>query len=298
MGSIRQQLYASNSNFNNTSGDIDAFARFELSRHTRLTLKDAFTRAEEPRSFEDTLGRSPGRYSTLRNRLNVELRQELGKQLAVLLRYGNEVNDLSRDTLRDSLLHKAGVQAEYALSSETFLLGAYDFSLRDFNPGQDAAAHTATAGVRQYFTPAVYAEARGGLDVLEDFAGGTVTRPRFQASLNREVDGESLASLTLDQTYETTTYEESVFKSWRASAAYRRQLLKRLSGDVAGFFGQSEYTASTVEDDTAGAGFAFTYELSSDWSAGVSYRLSSVESSDSGREYLRNTVMLTVGVKL
>ncbi len=267
MASLHQDLFASNNDFNNTAEDANLNWRFDAAKHTRLTFKNVFTHAEDPRSFEDNLGRTGGRFSYVRNRFNTEVRQELGPQVAVIGRYGNEVFDISREGRSDSVLHTAGLQGEYAFSSETIFLGAYDFSYRDFHPGGDAHAHTFAGGVRQYFTPAVYLEGRAGLDVLEDFTGDTKLRPRFQASLNHEVDEESLASLTFDETYETSSYDTQLLKSWRTSLYYQRQLQKRLLGSVAAFYGQSEYLTSSVDDDVAGLALKFDYEVTPDWTA-------------------------------
>ncbi len=298
MGKLNPQIFARHSEFNNLSQDLDANWRMDFSKYTRFSVKDVFTHAEDPRSFQDTLGRASGRYSYMRNRLNAQVRHEFSKQFALIGRYGNEITDLSRDTLRDSVFHTVGAQGEYAVSSETFFLGSYDFGIRDFQPGNDALSHTGQLGVRQYLTPAVFLEGRAGLDALDDFTGDTSVKPRLHASINHEVDEESLASVTIDQSYETTTYAEDLLKSWRASLAYRRQLLKRLNGSVAGFFGQSEYENTSIEDDIAGAAFSLVYELSPDWTAGVSYQFSNIESTDQTKEYLKNTVMLTMSLKL
>ena len=298
MGNIHQQLFASHNRFNNTSEDADLTWRFDASKHTRLNFRNVFTHAEDPRNFEDNLGRTGGRFSYIRNRLNASVRQELGPQFAAIGRYGNEIFEISRDDRSDSVLHTAGLQGEYSYSSETIFLSSYDFSYRDFQPGGDANAHTFAGGVRQYFTPAVYAEGRIGVDFLEDFTGDTKARPRFQASINHEVDDESLASLTFDQTYETTSYDASLLKSWRVSGSYRQQLQKRMLGTLQAFYGQSKYLSSSVEDDVAGFHIAFDYEVTPDWTASAGYQLSSIESSDSTREFLKNVVMLTVSLKL
>jgi len=59
----------------------------DFSKVDDVSIKDVLEHSYEPQSFEDALGRTNGRYSYFRNRLNVDYTRDLSKQLSAILRY-------------------------------------------------------------------------------------------------------------------------------------------------------------------------------------------------------------------
>ena len=61
-GSILQNTFLDYDNYNGLAQDFTLDFVNELSKRDRFILSDAFSRAEEPRSFDDAFGSTAGRY--------------------------------------------------------------------------------------------------------------------------------------------------------------------------------------------------------------------------------------------
>jgi len=292
---IIQQLFANYDNFNNTSQDVTLSFRQELSKYDRISLKDVFTHTYEPRSFEDAFGRATGRYSYYRNKLNLAYTKDIAKQLSVTARYANEIDEISREDLSDSSLNKAGLEATYFPSSATILMFSYDFSERDFDPGDNATTHTIAGGLRHYLTSQLYFDGRAGLDLINSYDQQDYTKPLIQASLTNDIDENTRAGISFAREYYTNAYSEDLFDYWHASASLRKQLFKRLGCSLSAFYGEGEYIAAGLTDKLRGASIGFTYDLRKNLKGTLNYSYSNVDSTINTREYTRNSVL--VGIK-
>ncbi len=289
---IRQRLFAKHSDFNNTEEELQLDWRGELSKHDRLSMKHSFVHADEPRSFEDAFGQTNGRYSYSRNRVNLAYTRDVAKQLSISGAYGNELYNASRDDLRDSWQHQAGAQADWILGAMTIARGRYEFSRRSFDPGGNATRHTTAAGVQQYLTSHLYAEAMAGVSLISAFDTADTVKPMFLASLTHDVDERTKGVLSFTKETATTSSTARLFTSWRVSGDLRRQLSRRLNGEGSVFYGQGSYGAVDIEDHLAGADVGLAYELRPEMTGRISYAFSRLASNIGSREYDKNVVLV------
>jgi opacity protein-like surface antigen len=289
---IRQRLFARNADFNNTEEELRFDWRGELSKRDRFSMVNAFVHAEEPRSFEDAFGQTNGRYGYSRNRVNLAYTRDVAKQLSISGAYGNELYNASRDDLRDSWQHQAGAQADWILSAMTIARGRYEFSHRSFDPGGNATRHTTAAGVQQYLTSHLYAEAMAGVSLISASDAADTVKPMFLASLTHDVDERTKGVLSFTKETATTSSTAELFSSWRVSGNLRRQLSRRLNGEGSVFDGQGSYGALDIDDRLAGADAGLAYELRPDMTGRVSYAFSRAASNRHSREYDKNVVLV------
>src|SRR5206468_2608683 len=83
IGNINQQLFYNNSGFNNTSEDAKFSFLGNPSERDRFIANDDFFHAYEPRSFEQELGRSQGRYGTFENKANLLYGRDLNSSVSL-----------------------------------------------------------------------------------------------------------------------------------------------------------------------------------------------------------------------
>lgn len=293
-GSLTQDLYARHHEFSNLSETLSTEWRAEPSRHDRLTVSNVFRHAEEPRSFDEAFHRGGGRYSFFKNVLTLGYARDVTKQLTLNGRYAHELHDVSRDDLRDAQLHTAGLEGQYAVSSATILIGAYDFAHRNLDPGRGSSVHTLAGGARRYLTSQLYVDGRAGFNLTHGYDNEQTVKPLFSASLTGDLDGRSKARFTFDRWYATSPSVEDLYGSWQMAASYDRQLGRRLAGSLAAFFGDADYLATELRDRLWGLRTDFTYEFSPQLKGRAGYTFTDATSTDSTREYLKNTVAVSL----
>ncbi|RLB35428.1 MAG: hypothetical protein DRH12_16685, partial [Deltaproteobacteria bacterium] len=269
----------------------------EFSPYSQLRLTDSFAHTYEPRSFEEAFGRTGGRYSYYRNKFNLIYIRDISKYLNIRAIFANEINEVSRQGLRDSTLNQAGFNLNYFWSPSIILKFNYSFFLRDFTPGEGASTHSIVLGLRNYLTSQLYFDFRGGMEVIESFNDKNYIRPLIQALVTGDIDENTRVKLAFTKKYYTNAYTEDLFNYWRVSAFLTRRLLKRLRGSLLGFYGEGRYVAIGIRDKLNGVTFTFTYDVGRDIKANFSYTNSRVDSTDIGREYIKNTVGLGVTIK-
>lgn len=306
LGQVRQQIFAENSSFNNNAqfGDVDY--RYDLTERDRIKFTDKFSHAEEPRSFDEQLGGDNGRFSRVQNSSMLEYSRDISKKLSLAGRYGNGFTLLSRSDLRDSVQNRVGIDGNYFLSSATMVSLFYQFLHRHFSGGSNtgaennannAAIHEFAAGIRRYFTRQLFGDMRGGLGIVDDFGRQTLLKPIFSASLNNDVDERTqLKLLGFEWRTTTSSFENSVFNSWRLSAGIKHDLTKKLSGELGGFFGMGEYETTEEEETLFGAAIQLIYEVSDNWQVSGGYTLTIRDSTPSTQDYTKNLAFVKLSV--
>jgi len=293
-GNIYQQLFAKYHTFNNTSEDLTLDFRQEFSKYDRITLKDVFTHTYEPRSFEDVFGRTPGRYSYFKNRLDLAYTKDITRQFSIGAKYSNEVNDISKEDINDSYLNIAGLEATYFPSSNILFMLSYDFTCRNFNPGSSATTHTVASGLRYYMTKQFYFDGRAGIDIINSYDNKNYAKPVILASLVNDIDENSRASISFAKRYYTKAYAQDLFDYWETRGTFTTQLYKRLGCSISGFYGEGEYIPVDVTDKLRGVSVAFTYDLSESSKGNLRYTYSDVTSTIDTREYNKNKIFLGI----
>jgi len=291
-GNYYHEFYADRSNFNNNGGNFTATIDSELSKFDRVTLSDTFTRTYEPRSFEDQFGRTSGRYSSTRNRVNFGYARDISRHFGLSLRYLNEYNTYSRSDLAKSFLNTAGVEGAYILSSDMSFIGAYDFTRRDFDPGLHATTNTLSGGLRKYFTKQLYFDGMGGIDLTKSYSGRNYTKPMAVVSLTDDINDRTRATLSFSKRYDTISYSQDLFDQWRVSAGLMHELFKKLRGTLSAFYGRGEYVGTRVISKLMGSSIGLTYDINDNWKANANYSFSRQTSTSAGGGYRKNTVTL------
>jgi len=293
-GRYYHEFYANKHGFNNNGGDFTGSINSELSKFDRISLSDSFSRTEEPRSFEDVFGFTGGRYSSTRNRVNLGYARDISEHFGASLRYSNEYNTYSRNDIAKSFLNTAGVEGAYIFSSDLSLIGAYDFTARDFSPGSNTRVNTLSGGLRKYITKQLYFDGVGGVDFINSFSGRRFTKPYAAVSLSDDISDRTRASLSFSKRFDTVSYSQDLFDQWRVNAGLSHEIFQKLRGTLSAFFGRGEYIGTSVVTHLVGAGAGLAYDISDNWKATAGYSYSHETSTARGGGYLKNRV--TIGL--
>lgn len=289
VGTIRQQLFARESGFNNVSQSLNCNFQKEFSKYDRVDITNNFLHAEEPGSFQDSFGRTSGRYSYCRNRFEFEYVKDLSKPLALLLRYGSEFYNVSRDDLSDSFLHHAGIEIDFIQNwNSRFLLG-YDFSIREFDPGNNVSTHDITLGYQRMLNKQLTLKTNVGISFIDAFGSEDLTEPDFSVSLKNEVDETTTFDISFQKDSNSTASTQDIFDSWRVAAGFVRQLARRLSLALSTFYGKGEYNTLNIKDTFTGAKARLNYDLSENSRVFIAYAFSETDSNSKTRCYDKNT---------
>jgi len=291
-GNYYHEFYASNSGFDNNGGDVSAELNAELSKYDRISLRDAFSKTYEPRSFEDQFGFIGGRYSSTRNRVDFGYAHDVSERIGLATRYSNEYNTYSRDDIAKSFLNSGGVEGSYIVSSDLSFYTAYDYSRRDFDEGPHATTNTWTGGFRKYLTKQVFVDASTGVDFIKAYSGSDFTKPFGLISITDEISDRTNAMLMFSKRYSTISYNEDIFDQWQVSASLNHEITQKLKGTVSAFYGRGEYVTTEQVDKFVGSSAALEYEINDKWKARAAYSYSKQDSTSIFSEYRKNTVTL------
>ncbi len=116
-GSLKQQIFAKESDFNNISQKMDASYQKELDKYNRITINNRFNRQENPSSFEDDFGRRSGRYAYYRNSFDIEYERNFSKRVTAKGRYGNQLFGASDNSITNSFENNVGFEFNFIQSS-------------------------------------------------------------------------------------------------------------------------------------------------------------------------------------
>ena len=291
-GSYYHEFYANNSSFNNNGGDFTGSINSELSKFDRISLSDTFSETEEPRSFEDVFGFTGGQYSSTRNRVNLGYARDISEHFGASLRYSNEYDSYSRSDIAKSYYNTAGVEGAYIFSSDLSVIGAYDFTARDFSPGSNTRVNTLSGGIRKYITKQLYFDGFGGVDFINSFSGRTYTKPMVQVSLTDDINDRTSASLSFRDRYDTVSYTQDLFNQWQFSAGLSHEIFQKLRGTLSAFYGRGEYVSTSVTTNLIGSSAGLSYDINDHWKATADYSYSHQTSTTPLGGYLKNRVTL------
>ncbi len=289
IGRVTQQLFAQHNNYDNIAEDATLTLSGELSKRTRMSLRNVFTHRYEYRSFEEAFGAPGGRYSYFRNRFATDCTIDLSKQMAIIFRYLNNIDLPSRSDISGSYFNSGQAELNYYITSKTIVKGSYDFSIRKFDPGKDAATQAMGGGMRQYLTDQLYFDLNAALDYIVSYDKTKYYKPMLSASLTGDIDKKTIATLAFVKQYYTNAYLQDLFDYWQVSLAFARQLTERLRFSANGFYGNGRYVVQGVQNNLFGASAAIEYELTRRIKTRVSYSFSMTDSDQNSRDYTKNT---------
>ncbi|MCA9405975.1 MAG: outer membrane beta-barrel protein, partial [Candidatus Omnitrophica bacterium] len=292
--SITEELFWDHDEHNNTSERLSVYLARELSKHEYITISDTFSHTYEPVSFEEEFGRVGGRYSYYRNSFDAGYSRELTEFSSLQFGYGNDLDITSQSDRLDSYVNRFSVDGIYELSSQTQLLGSYNYLNRDLDPGSAATINTISATVRHNLTEQLSIEGRAGADIIDSYNGDMIARPLWSLKLTDQVTKRTSTNLTYTQRYSTNPYTSDVFNSWRISTGVDSQLTRRLKGSANAFYGYGEYDSLGIRDELVGVNTALSYEISKNFRGNISYSHSQTISNIDIREYRKNVIFVGV----
>src|SRR5262249_23004190 len=141
------------------------------------------------------------------------------------------------------------------------LLADYDISRRKFTGGGDAVIQSATGGVKNFFTPQFYFEARAGAGFIRSFQDENLVRPIYAATLGDDLSETSFIKINFEKKYSINAYSQDLFNHWQAGAEFSHRVSERWNGYLNAFYGSGKYVAEGVTDDLFGAGVKLAYDL-------------------------------------
>jgi hypothetical protein len=287
---VTQQLFSKYfEKFSNNAQSVSLNYSSQFSRYSRITVKDSFDHATDPKSFEEEFGRRGGRFSYLMNRCGVAFVTEIYKNFAVQARYTGEVYYPLRESLSSTYLNGAGIQFDFIWSGYTTTSLMYDFSQRDFDPGEEATVHTPSALYRQYVISQLYFEMRSGADIIEAFNGQRYAKPFLIFGIYNEINRNSRFAVTLTKQYYPDSYTQDISDNWRISGTFAQQVMRRLLLNLNVFYGYGTYVATGMTYWLTGAMMNISYELTPAARINCQY---SFTKSEGHSQYLRNAVTL------
>jgi len=290
--SVTQALYTRFKKFNNTSENFSLDYLQELSRKSRFTVSNDFTHREDPQSLEDEFGRTGNRYKYYMNNFNLNYTRELNKQFTILCGYSNQLYDPSRSDLRASYLNRGSLEADFIVTSKTILIGMFEYMHRKFKSSTTIRTSRFAGGIRQYLTNRLYLDCRAGKDYTKASGGNKSNAQFYSGSLVHEVDDKTRLSVSFMKQDSSSYYATQIFKSTRISLSFVRQLFKRLSLAISGFYGEGKYTDTGRSDLYKGGNMSLTYDITDKIKANMSYNYSATNSNVEANDYIRNVGML------
>lgn len=296
-GNILQNTFLDHVNFNSLAQDFMADFINELSKRDRLLLSDAFSRSEEPRSFEDTFGSTSGRYRIQKNKFSFGYEREINSQYGFQARYTNAVDTYSRPDLADSYLNSLSFQLGYRQSSTFSFFGTYDFTYRYFDPGSRALTNALGALAHASLTPQLSLDANAGMAFLTSYDKNNYIKPWLGMSLTDEFDKNTRATISFIKRYDTNSYSQDLFGYRQTSCGLTRKVTRRLEAECSLFLGNGEYKSSGIRDRLSGVNLELRYDIKDSIRAEITYGYSSLNSNLSTREYAKNVVSLGLNVK-
>ncbi len=295
-GSLKQQIFAKESDFNNISQKMDASYQKELDKYNRITINNRFNRQENPSSFEDDFGRRSGRYAYYRNSFDIEYERNFSKRVTAKGRYGNQLFGASDNSITNSFENNVGFEFNFIQSSSTYYLLGYDFYIRNYDSAGSLMVNAFSGGVKHFLTKQLYLLARAGVSIVESVNGDSSAQPDIFVSLVDDLSETNTVSLTYEKRNLPSSFSADIFDSWRVSLGLRRRLLARMRMNLSVFLGEGDFKTLGTSDTQTGVKSQLNYDLSKNTVSFLSYTFAEVNSNISSRDYKRNLVELGVKV--
>jgi len=295
-GTADHQVFLNHGGFNNLAQSLEVEYLRDISRYDRIEVSDRFVHADEPSSFEDAFGQTSGRYSYSRNVLEMEYTRDLSRQITLKTRCGNAVYRVSREDLNDSFFYHAGLETDYHLGSDGYLLLGYDVRRRHFSRDDAVMIHGASAGIHLDFDNQVALDARAGMLFSDSFSDADAVRPELLISLARGTRDNTVYKFIYRKDSYASDSSSDVFDSWRLTGAAVSQIAPRLSVIFSAFFGRGRYQTSGSGDRYTGAAVRMNYDLLPRTKTFLSWTFSRTDSDRDSNDYAKNQVSLGLSI--
>jgi len=286
---LREQYFNRNNLSGNTYNfDLDFLQ--EITRFSRINIKERYLNSEDPDSFADQFGGMQNMRSKYqKNDFDIAYTKDFGPHFSMTANYFNQLYLPSRSDQESSDLNLVGIEGDIYVSPKTMLLGLVQYAQRDFEHGDTIRTNRFAAGFKQYLYYQMYLDCRFGMDFTGISHGDDSNGQFISASLVNDIDERTKFLLTYLDEDSSTYYRQSIFESQRVSLELRHQIFRRLDGTLALFYGKGKYVSTGVDEKFQGASINLTYGVSTNTSLDLMYSFSDSNSSDDSDSYLKNS---------
>jgi len=292
-GTINQLFNTKFKDIKNSSENLTFNFNNEFSKYDRVSLTDTFSHTQSPATFEEEFGRIRSRYNSYSNNIALNYSKDISEQFTLVTRYTNSLNRISGEGAQTSYRdNRLSFEVDYTHSIATIFFLSYDFFKNNFN----IFTHTFTAGMKRYITRRLYLDGRAGVDVTTFSDNNKSTQQRFDVSITDEIDENTTTRLSFIRRGQATSEVGDVFRNWQITGGISRDLLKRLSGSLSGFYGQGRFVSTDITDTLLGATFSLNYVFNERLQGNLQYSYSNLDSTDETRGYTKSTMFLGLTV--
>jgi len=318
-GLLNRQILTEEGTLENSSERVNVIFRNEFTPYDRVTVSNTYTHTQVPgtidegfnreqceklfdlfggdqavrlfpecEKFTEEFGRISGRLDSYSNTVNLTYGRDIAEHLNITAGYQFSRRWSPEEGTTDSDQNGVSFSANYELSAATVFSMSYDYENSRYETGSNIYIQRVRAGIRQYITERLYAEARAGMDVLSNNDEST----DIEAALSGEVDKKTAARLAYSRGVDISPQTEDVFKNWQVSGNVSRALLKDLNISLSGFYGQGDFVSAGTTDTFVGAAFDISYnfwqdKLGKSVKGHMGYTYSNLTSTDEDRNYSR-----------
>lgn len=284
-GNVWQSLYLKYDDFNETTGDVFFLYTYELTKYDFVKITNTYLETFEAGTLEDEIGRTKGRFKNTNNDFMFSYKKEIGPRLKLVSSYNNKYSksDLSDDNVLKTYVNTLSLDAEYLYSAETSFTAFYEYSKTDYD-GVDTeiSVHTFTAGLRRFITQQLYIDGQVGIEQTkrsedgEDFSG---TGEYIKLILTNQFKNTNMR-LSAEKRQRAALTREGLLDSWKVSASVTRQVLKRLTATLVGFYGHGRYESLDITDKLWGTDVGLKYNFTEKIAGRLKHIHSEKETSD------------------
>ena len=286
---ISQEFFHDNSDFNNLSEEAELDFRYQLTPYDQVLIKNYFIQADEPRSFQDAIGRNEGRYDYLLNNFQIEYIRQFSKKVSLVTSYYNDTFSPDRADIVSSLRHDASIELDYILGSDLTVLFGYNFDTIGFDPGDHISIHSGYSGFSMIFKDKIKIYTKIGYDKIER-QDDDKFKPQFLLQISDAIEGQTDVSFMFLKKYGSNFYQEDILDFWQVSAYLTQEISQRTKFNASIFYGAGEFLAADDDKTFLGATLGLKQELKEDLEIGLTYAFSNFTSSLDTDEYQKNVI--------
>ncbi len=293
-GNMNQRFNAKETDTKGSSENVSISFKNTFSRYDRINLGYEFNHFYYAETFEEELARATETIETTEttetydNRFHANYSRDFSEHFRVNAKYAYRQKGFSSEDKEDTSYNKVGVEVHYKPGIATTFLVAYGYE--ENNLGYKINRYT--GGVKYYITKRFYFDGRAGLNSSTS-CDTSKSRANISVSLVNEIDESSVARISYWQGEEFDTEEGRILSNWRAEGGLTKNLLKKLNGSLSAFYGERT-DEWDVTNTLLGVNTSLAYEVQEETTLSLMGTFADMSSTDATREYIRNTITLSL----
>ncbi|MDY6970634.1 MAG: hypothetical protein SVR08_18565 [Spirochaetota bacterium] len=296
LGHINQQIYFKHFDLSNNSQDLSVNYSNEITAYDSLHIGNIFNHHPETQTFEDSLGRTPGRHGYYSNTSNIRYTKLVIRQLSFDTHYSYSFTKHSSEEEMDSYSHSTGITTGYLWNATNSSFLSYNYIYTEYETEESNSEHTANIGHNYMFSRRLSTSCHAGIVYIKTSDDNSYS-PSVSVSIRDEIDENNIIVASILKQRNTSAHTDEVSDDWRISGNFTREISRDISYSFAIFYGQSETSPSNTTNKLFGAITSFTYIITENVNSAISYTLTrsiTEEEGASDSRYFRNQVQLSL----